>query len=107
MKYICDVPNGRLKIALEDIRATPLDYYGQAALDIATYETKFANKAVTGDGKSDANAVYAAMKTATKAQKTVNADMTWAIENPSFDAYTHLRSDDIHSFAVMIYTASL
>lgn len=85
LKYICDVPNGRLKIALEDIKATPLDYYGQAALDIATYETKFANKAVTGDGKSDANAVYAAMKTATKAQKTVNADMTWAIENPSFE----------------------
>ena len=85
LKYVCDVPNGRLKIALEDIKATPLDYYGQAALDIATYETKFANKAVTGDGKSDANAVYAAMKTATKAQKTVNADMTWAIENPSFE----------------------
>ncbi|MBO5749649.1 MAG: hypothetical protein J6R36_01720, partial [Bacteroidaceae bacterium] len=82
LRYICDVPNGRLKLALDEANATTLDFYGQKALNISAYETMYANKSVTGDGTAEAEAVYAAMNTASKAQMTKGADMTWTIENP-------------------------
>ena len=85
LKYICDVPNGRLKLALDEANATTLDFYGQKALNISAYETMYANKSVTGDGTAEVEAVYAAMNTASKAQMTKGADMTWTIENPSFE----------------------
>ena len=85
LKRICDVPHGRLKLALDEAKATTLDAYGQAALDLSSYEAKYTNKSLSGDGTTEVEAIYTALQTATKAQRTMNADMTWAIENPGFE----------------------
>ena len=85
LKYICDVPHGRLKLALDEANAAVLDAYGKAALDLSSYQTKYDNKSLTTDGTAEAAAVYTALQTAAKAQKTAGADMTWTIENPSFE----------------------
>ena len=85
LKYICDVPHGRLKLALDEVAATDLDAYGLAALNISAYQSAYDNKSLTTDGKTEAAAVRSALQTATKAQRTKNADMTWAITNPSFE----------------------
>ena len=85
LKYICDVPHGRLKLALDEVAATDLDAYGLAALNISAYQAAYDNKSLSTDGKTEAAAVRSALQTATKAQRTKNADMTWAITNPSFE----------------------
>lgn len=86
LRYICDAPHGRLKLALMDAENTTLDDYGNATLDISSYQTAYDNKSLTSDGKTEAAAVRSALQTAIKAQKTVDADMTWAITNPSFES---------------------
>lgn len=85
LKYICDVPHGRLKLALDEANAAVLDAYGEAALDLSSYQTKYDNKSLTGNGKAEVAAIYDALQVAAKAQKTAGADMTWAIENPNFE----------------------
>lgn len=86
LKYICDVPHGRLKLALNEAENANLDAYGQAALNISEYQDKYNNKSLgSSDGKTEAAAVYTALQTAAKAQRTKNADMTWAITNHSFE----------------------
>ena len=85
LKRICDVPHGRLKLALIEAETANLDAYGKQALNIATYQNAYANKSLTTDGKTEAAAVRSALQTAAKAQKTAGADMTWAITNPSFE----------------------
>ena len=85
LKRICDVPHGRLKLALDEANNATLDAYGKAALAISSYQTMYDNESLTTDGTAEAAAVYTALQTAAKAQKTAGADMTWAIENPSFE----------------------
>ena len=85
LKRICDVPHGRLKLALNEAEAANLDVYGKAALNISTYQNAYTNKSLTTDGKAEAAAVRSALQVAAKAQRTKNADMTWAITNPSFE----------------------
>ncbi|MBO5678764.1 MAG: RICIN domain-containing protein [Bacteroidaceae bacterium] len=85
LKYICDVPHGRLKLALDEANNARLDAYGQATLDISSYQTKYNNKSLTGDGTAEVTAIYNALLNAAKAQRTAGADMTWTIENPSFE----------------------
>ena len=85
LKYICNLPHGRLKLALDEANAAAMDVYGRAALDIAKYQGYYDNRSLTTDGKSEAAAVYDALQTAAKAQRTAGADMTWAITNPSFE----------------------
>ncbi|MBR3858668.1 MAG: hypothetical protein IKJ18_01430 [Bacteroidaceae bacterium] len=85
LKYICDVPHGRLKLALDEANATKLDGFGQIALDLSSYQAAYDNKSLTTDGKAEVTAIYDALQVAAKAQKTAGADMTWAIENPSFE----------------------
>lgn len=85
LKYICDVPHGRLKLALDEAEEANLDAYGKDALDISKYQTMYNNKSLTSDGTTEAAAVRSALQTATKAQRTAGADMTWAITNPSFE----------------------
>lgn len=85
LKYICNLPHGRLKLALDEANAAAMDVYGKAALDIAKYQGYYDNRSLTTDGKSEAAAVYDALQTAAKAQRTAGADMTWAITNPSFE----------------------
>lgn len=85
LKYICNLPHGRLKLALDEANAAAMDVYGKAALDIAKYQGYYDDRSLTTDGKSEAAAVYDALQAATKAQRTAGADMTWAITNPSFE----------------------
>ena len=85
LKRICDVPHGRLKLALNEANAAVLDAYGKAALDLSSYEAKYNNKSLTTDGKTEVAAIYTALQAAAKAQRTAGADMTWAIQNPSFE----------------------
>lgn len=85
LKYICDVPHGRLKLALDEANAAVLDAYGEAALDLSSYQTKYDNKSLTGNGKAEVTEIYNKLQAAAKAQRTKNADMTWAIENHSFE----------------------
>lgn len=85
LKYICNLPHGRLKLALDEANAAAMDVYGKAALDIAKYQGYYDNRSLTTDGKSEAAAVYDALQTAAKAQRTAGADMTWTITNPSFE----------------------
>ena len=85
LKYICNLPHGRLKLALDEANAAAMDVYGKAALDIAQYQGYYDDRSLTTDGKSEAAAVYDALQAAAKAQRTAGADMTWAITNPSFE----------------------
>ena len=85
LKYICNLPHGRLKLALDEANAAAMDVYGKAALDIAKYQGYYDNRSLTMDGKPEAAAVYDALQTAAKAQRTAGADMTWAITNPNFE----------------------
>lgn len=85
LKYICDLPHGRLKLALDEANATILDAYGQDVLDLSSYQAKYDNKSLVTDGKAEVKEVYNALQEASKAQRTVNADMTWAITNPNFE----------------------
>ena len=43
-------------------------------------------KSLNGDGTAEVEAIHTALKSAAKAQRTVNADMTWAITNPNFES---------------------
>ena len=85
LKYICDLPHGRLKLALDEANATILDAYGQDVLDLSSYQAKYDNKSLVTDGKAEVKEVYNALQEASKAQRTVDADMTWAITNPNFE----------------------
>lgn len=85
LKRICDVPHGRLKLALDEANATKFDAFGQIALDLSSYQAAYDNKSLTTDGKAEVTAIYDALQVAAKAQKTAGADMTWAIENPNFE----------------------
>ena len=87
LKRICDVAHGRLKLALDEataVKAT-LDAAGQAALNLSSYETKYNNKSLTGDGTAEVAAIRSALQAAAKTQTTIGADMTWAITNHSFE----------------------
>ncbi len=87
LAYVCDIANGRLKLAIDkaNAEAAKFDKYGKAKFDISDYEKKYANKSCTGDGKAEATKVYEALAAAAKAQRTLNADMTYAITNPNFE----------------------
>lgn len=86
LRYICDAPHGRLKLALMDAENAALDAYGKETLDINSYQATYNNKLLgSSDGSTEAAAVYSALQAAAKAQKTAGADMTWAISNPNFE----------------------
>lgn len=82
---VSDVANGRVKLALDEVKKTALDQYGQTVINLSDYENMVDNGLVTGDGTTEVNQLYAKMKEASLAQKTKDADMTWAIANPNFE----------------------
>ena len=87
VKYICNVANGRIKLAAEDIKtkaATLTDNAG-ASIDLSEYENGIEAGSYTGDGKAEMKEMYAQLNTAVKKQRTKNADMTFAIVNPNFE----------------------
>ena len=87
VKYICNVANGRIKLAAEDIKtkaATLTDNAG-ASIDLSEYENGIKAGSYTGDGKAEMKEMYAQLNAAVKKQRTKNADMTFAIVNPNFE----------------------
>lgn len=82
---VSDLPNGRVRLALDEVKKITLDKYGQEVINFSDYENMVNNSLVTGDGTAVVNQLYAEMKKASLAQKTRNADMTWAIENANFE----------------------
>lgn len=87
IKYICNVANGRIKLAAEDIKtkaATLTDNAG-ASIDLSKYENGIEAGSYTGDGKAEMKEMYALLNAAVKKQRTKNADMTFAIVNPNFE----------------------
>ena len=82
---VSDIANGRVKLALDEVKKITLDKYGQELINLSEYENMVNNSLVTGDGTAVVNQLYAQMKEATLAQKTKNADMTWAISNANFE----------------------
>ncbi len=87
LTYICNSAYGRLKLAMDKAKeiAAGFDYFGKQAFDISAYEAMFDNKQLATDGTAEAHEVYLALTKAAKAQKTLNADMTYAITNPNFE----------------------
>lgn len=87
IKYICNVANGRIKLAAEDIKtkvATLTDNAG-ASIDLSKYENGIEAGSYTGDGKAEMKEMYALLNAAVKKQRTKNADMTFAIVNSNFE----------------------
>ena len=87
VKYICNVANGRIKLAAEDIKtkaATLTDNAG-ASIDLSEYENGIEAGSYLGDGKAEMKEMYAQLNAAVKKQRTKNADMTFAIVNPNFE----------------------
>ena len=87
VKYICNVANGRIKLAAEDIKtkaATLTDNAG-ASIDLSEYENGIEAGSYLGDGKAELKEMYAQLNAAVKKQRTKNADMTFAIVNPNFE----------------------
>lgn len=87
IKYICNVANGRIKLAAEDIKtkAANLTDNAGASIDLSEYENGIEAGSYTGDGKAEMKEMYAQLNAAVKKQRTKNADMTFAIVNPNFE----------------------
>lgn len=87
VKYICNVANGRIKLAAEDIKtkAANLTDNAGASIDLLKYENGIEAGSYTGDGKAEMKEMYAQLNAAVKKQRTKNADMTFAIVNPNFE----------------------
>lgn len=87
VKYICNVTNGRIKLAAEDIKtkAANLTDNAGASIDLSEYENGIEAGSYTGDGKAEMKEMYAQLNAAVKKQRTKNADMTFAIVNPNFE----------------------
>lgn len=85
LKYVCDAPHGRVKLAIDDAKEIAEEFDSYASFDISTYETAYENRTITGDGSAEVKAIYSALQAAAKQQKTKNADMTYAITNPNFE----------------------
>lgn len=84
---VSDVSVGCVKLALDEVKKTRLDEYGAAALNLSDYENMVINNLVASESAAQTaiSEMQAKMKTAVLAQKTKNADMTWAITNANFE----------------------
>lgn len=84
LTYLCDEAHGRVKLAMDKAKATPLDIYGADAFDISDIEDKY-NNGMVSDGVADAQEITDRLRAAAKRQNQAGADMTAAIVNPSFE----------------------
>ncbi len=80
----------RVKAAMDDVNAKvqTLTPEGQAAFDNSTVENRYYNNVILGDGTEEILFCYNALATAARAQKTIGADMTYAIVNNGFELGT-------------------
>ena len=87
---ICDVPNGKLKLALDEASEANLafDELGKASVAevLAEYKSIYDDRIATAanvDGYI--TEIHTALNTAAKQQQMIGADMTYAIKNPNFE----------------------
>ena len=90
LTYICDVPNGKLRLALDEAQKanTAFDEFGQASIAevLSEYESIYEQKtATTNDVDGFVTNIHTALNTAAKTQQAIGADMTYAIKNPNFE----------------------
>lgn len=89
LKYITDLANGRIKLALDEAKQQAATFTDQAGEHLNAQLTEYAQSveasSYTGDGKEEEKAVYALLGEAAKLQRSKNADMTFAITNPDFE----------------------
>lgn len=89
LRFISNLANGHLKLALHEAESAVLDVYGKAMLErsIASYKARFDNRSIQTEteGKAAAKEVYDILQDASKAQKLIGTNMTYAVYNPSFD----------------------
>lgn len=91
LKYISDVPTGRVRLAIDDatnVSSAFDDYAKNSAEYTALTNALTANGSKTFTSGQVADAVediYTKLQAAAKKQKTRDADMTWAIMNPNFE----------------------
>lgn len=88
LQRVADLPQGRVQLALAEVDAIQIDDYAKEAAfadenslqayRINTYTDDAAAKTAVAD-------IYARFRNTVKAQKTKNADMTYAISDPSFE----------------------
>lgn len=99
LKYVCDLTNGRVKLALDEAKsvAATFDVAGQNAWKTSTvystYQAYISNSSTSAVpsvsssdlGITEAKNVYDALTTAALQQKSVGCDMTWCLGDPSFE----------------------
>lgn len=87
MNYVCDEAHGRVKLALDEANniISGFDAYGKNNIDISDIQTAFDGRMVSDDGRSLVSELRNRLVAAVKTQRTVGADMTAAIVNPSFE----------------------
>ncbi len=85
VRYVCDAPHGRLKLAIDDAEAVAAGFGSDVSFDISAYKAMYENMSLTGNGDEEVDAIYSLLAAAAKQQRTANADMTAAIVNPSFE----------------------
>lgn len=88
LKRVAALPQGRVQLALAEVDAITLDEYAKEAafLDENSLDAYRLNT-YTDDAsaKSAVVDIYARFRNTVKAQRTKNADMTYAIADPSFE----------------------
>lgn len=79
------VGQGRYEIALADAKKKAETLNATAKTQFDTQIASYEGLTISGDGKTEATAIYNILKAATKSQLTANTEMTWVIENPNFE----------------------
>lgn len=90
LTYICDVPNGKLRLALDEAQKANIEFdeFGKASIaeTLTQYESVYDQKtATTSNVDGYVTDIHTALNTAAKAQRTIDADMTYAVKNPNFE----------------------
>lgn len=89
LKYISNIGNGRLYFALDEANAAKenLDSDGQALVNLTSYQSMWDERelGVDDEGIEETEEILQMLATAAKAQRTIGADMTYAIWNHNFE----------------------
>lgn len=88
LKRVADLPQGRVLLALADVEDIQIDKYAQEAalLDENSLQAyKLNTYTDDAEAKGAVTEIYSRFRNTVKAQRTKNADMTYAIADPSFE----------------------
>ena len=85
LTYMGSTGEGRVKIALADAKAKAAVLHDAAKAQFNAAVAQYENGTVTGNGTAEETAIYDALKAAIATQPRTETDMTWMINNPSFE----------------------